>query len=57
MNFTEIFTTDAIAARWTEAVTNRDPYVGEVLFPADKKLGLDLSFLKSGNFLRSCSSI
>ena len=51
MNFTEIFTTDAIAARWTEAVTNRDPYVGEVLFPADKKLGLDLSFLKGSKGL------
>ena len=51
MNFTDIFTTDAIAARWTEAATNRDPYLGEVLFPADKKLGLDLSFLKGSKGL------
>lgn len=51
MNFTDIFTTEAIAARWTEAATTRDAYLGEVLFPAQKKNGLDLSFLKGSKGL------
>lgn len=51
MNFADIFTPEAVAARWVEATSNRIPYVGEVLFPADKKLGLDLSFIKGSTGL------
>ena len=36
----------AIAANWTEAISNRIPYMGETLFPAKKKAGLDLAWIK-----------
>ena len=36
----------AIAMNWTEAVSNRTPYLGETLFPAKKKAGLDLAWIK-----------
>ena len=36
----------AIAANWTEAVSNRTPYLGEQLFPAKKKAGMNLSWIK-----------
>lgn len=36
----------AIAANWTEAASNRIPYLGETLFPAKQKAGLDLSWIK-----------
>ena len=36
----------AIAANWTEAASNRVPYLGETLFPAKKKAGLDLAWIK-----------
>ena len=49
MNFTElraIISPKAIAANWTEASSNRIAYLGENLFPAKKKAGLDLSWIK-----------
>ena len=46
MNLREFFTPDAIAAQWNEAASNRVPYLGTGLFPAWKKAGLDLSWLK-----------
>lgn len=46
MNILELFTPRAIAAHWTEVLSNRIPYLGEGLFPAQKKAGLDLSWLK-----------
>lgn len=51
LNFADAFTPKAVAARWTEAASNRIPMIGEVLFPADKKVGLDLSFLKGSKGL------
>lgn len=36
----------AIAANWTEATSNRIPYMGETLFPAKQKAGLELSWIK-----------
>ena len=51
LNFAEAFAPNVLAARWTEAVSNRIPMIGEVLFPADKKVGLDLSFLKGSKGL------
>ena len=49
MNLTEfrkLIGAKAIAANWTEASSNRTPYLGETLFPAKKKAGLDLSWYK-----------
>lgn len=46
MNLTELFTPAAIAANWNEVYSNRIPYLGEGLFPARKKAGLDLSWFK-----------
>ena len=42
----ELVTAPAIATYWTEVNSNSIPYLGEALFPADKKLGLDLSWIK-----------
>lgn len=46
MNLGEIFTPNAIAINWTEAGSNRTAYLGEGLFPAKKKMGLNLSWIK-----------
>ena len=43
----ELFTAQIIAAYYTEAATNRVPYLGETLFPARKKNGLDLRWVKT----------
>lgn len=44
--FRETISPAAIAANWTEATSNRIPYLGETLFPAKKKAGLDLAWIK-----------
>ena len=46
MNITDIFTPKAITMNWNEVYSNRLPYLGEDLFPAKKKMGLDLSWIK-----------
>ena len=46
MDFSELFSPVAIAANWTEAASNRVPYLGEALFPAKKQAGLDLKWIK-----------
>ena len=46
MNLQELFSPAAIAANWTEAASNRIPYLGEGLFPAKKQAGLDLKWIK-----------
>lgn len=51
MNLTEFFTTAAIAANWTEMEPNLQQYMGPGLFPARKKAGLDLSWLKGSRGL------
>ena len=51
MNLVELFTPKAIAANWTEVASNRIPYLGEGLFPARKKAGLDLSWFKGNRGL------
>ena len=40
-----------IATYWTEKAENRIPYLGETLFPADKRLGLDLEWFKGSQGL------
>lgn len=46
MNLREFFTPRVIAANYEETAQNRIPYFGEGLFPAVKKMGLDLSWIK-----------
>lgn len=46
MLFDGLFSAAAIAANWTEHASNRIPYLGEGLFPAQKRGGLDLSWIK-----------
>ena len=46
MLFDGLFSPAAIAANWTEAASNRTPYLGEGLFPARKQAGLDLKWIK-----------
>ena len=51
MILTELFTPKAVAAAWEEAYSNQIPYMGTALFPAKKKTGLDLSWLKGSKGL------
>lgn len=51
MDFTQLFTPAAVGANWTEAASNRIPYLGEGLFPARKKAGLDLTWIKGSRGL------
>ena len=49
MNLTEfrkLVTPKVIAANWTEAASNKIPYLGETLFPSKQKAGLDLKWIK-----------
>ena len=48
MNLTEfrkLVTPKVIAANWTEAQSNKIPYLGETLFPSKQKAGLDLKWI------------
>lgn len=40
-----------IGAYWTEATENKIPYLGATLFPAERQLGLDLSWIKGSRGL------
>ena len=51
MDLKSLFTPAAVAANWTETASNRIPYLGTGLFPARKKAGLDLSWLKGSRGL------
>lgn len=51
MDIRELFTPAAIAANWEEVYSNQIPYVGTALFPARKKAGLDLSWVKGSKGL------
>lgn len=51
MDLREVFTPAAIAANWIEVASNQIPYLGATLFPARKKAGLDLSWLKGSRGL------
>lgn len=51
MDLREFFTPAAIAAQWNEVASNQIPYLGTGLFPARKKAGLDLSWLKGSKGL------
>lgn len=46
MDLRNLFTPAAIAEHWNEVASNQVPYIGTALFPARKKAGLDLSWIK-----------
>lgn len=46
MKITEIFNAKAVAANWTEAASNKEAYLGEGFFTNQKKMGLDLKWLR-----------
>lgn len=51
MDLRAFFTPAAIAAQWNETASNRIPYLGAGLFPAKKKAGLDLNWLRGSKGL------
>lgn len=51
MKLSEGFNAKAIAANFTDDASNRVPYLGEGLFPAQKKAGLDLKWITGANGL------
>ena len=51
MKLSEVFNAKAIAANFTDDASNRIPYLGEGLFPAQKKAGLDLKWITGANGL------
>lgn len=46
MKLSDVFTAEAVAANYTEAASNKIPYLGEGFFPSQKKAGLDLKWIK-----------
>lgn len=51
INLREFFTPAVIAAQWTEVSSNLIDYIGPQMFPAQKKAGLDLSWIKGSKGL------
>lgn len=51
MKLSDIFTAEAIALNYTNAASNKIPYLGTGFFPAQKKAGLDLKWIKGHNGL------
>lgn len=46
MKLTDVFTAEAIAINYTNAASNAMPYLGTGFFPAQKKAGLDLKWIR-----------
>lgn len=51
MNIREVYNAPAIAAVHTEVASNKQAYLGSGLFPAKKKMGLDLKWIKTSKGL------
>lgn len=51
MDFSKVFTPQAIAANFTEVYSNEIPFLGSAYFPAKKQAGLDLKWIKGKNDL------
>lgn len=51
MNIRDAYNAKAIAVRHTEAASNKQAYLGAGLFPAKKKTGLDLKWIKTAKGL------
>ena len=51
MTIYDLIVSSEIVAYWELMQQEREPYMGEELFPDDKKLGLKLEWLKGSNGL------
>lgn len=51
MKLTDVYSAKAIALAFEQAGSNKIPYLGEGLFPAKKKMGLDLKWIKTSKGL------
>lgn len=51
MSIFDLVTSHELSAYWSELVQDREPFLGEELFPDDKKRGLDLKFIKGAKGL------
>lgn len=51
MTIYDLILSNEIVSYWEILSQDREPYIGEELFPDDKKLGLDLKWLKGSNGL------
>lgn len=51
MKLSDVFNSKAIALNYTTEASNKIPYLGEGLFPANKKAGLDLKWITGANGL------
>lgn len=51
MKITDVYSAKAVALVQTEVASNRKRYIGEGLFPAKKKMGLDLKWIKTSKGL------
>ena len=51
MTIYDLILSNEIVSYWEILSQDREPYLGEELFPDDKKLGLDLKWLKGSNGL------
>lgn len=51
MNIRDVYSASAIAINHTEVASNAIPYLGAGLFPAKKKMGLDLKWIKTSKGL------
>ena len=51
MTIYDLVQAEEMVAYWTTLNQNRAPYLGETLFPNDKKLGLDLKWIKGNSGL------
>lgn len=49
MSIYDLIFAEEIVAYWELSMQNEEPYLGEELFPDDKKLGLELKWLKGSN--------
>ena len=51
MSIFDLVKAPELTAYWEERTQDMPPYLGEELFPADKKLGLKLDWIKGANGL------
>lgn len=51
MKLSDVFNAEAVALNYTNAASNQAPYLGAGFFPAQKKAGLDLKWIKGHNGL------
>lgn len=49
MKLSDVFTAEAVALNYTNAASNAIPYLGTGFFPAQKKAGLNLKWIKGHN--------